>query len=280
MTLRHSLSILLAIALQGCSEPLPKAPDLSETLEAYQEGPTAELSVQEVVDLVPKSLDEAKLADELRKLNIIIETISKGLGLPERTPPTMDSSEDVRQGFRVLDGRFFVDLYAELTHVCEGHDPEATVADPETNGTLDIGLILTESYFDGVFWGEFEHCRLRSDEVDPGLGFNKLTFDGPTALELLNPLGFAVERDYLFVFDGTITLNGLLELDGQLDFLVQQGIGTEVRIRNADRAGGQVFLFQPMDNSNALELRTFSEAWQCDIEQQRCLSNTGTQVSW
>ena len=98
------------------------------------------------------------------------------------------------------------------------------------------------------------------------------------ALRLLNPLGFDIERDYLFVFQGIAIVNGVAILDGQLDFLVLQGIGTELRVVLAE--GEEIFFFSPEGNPNEFELRTLNETWQCDVGLRRCLSTGGTQISW
>lgn len=276
--MRGLFPFLLSVSLLACKQPLPEPPDLTETLQAYEEGPTVDVPIQEVADLVVDWLDRTGVANELRGAGIIIEQVSTGIGLGNRDVGDLETSENVREGIQILDGRFFVELYVEVTHVCEGHDPEAIAPDPETNGTLNVNLRLTESGFDGTFWGEFDTCRFRSDDVDLGLEFNEVLVDGPAGVLFLNPLGFDTERDFLFVFDGLAIVNGVLLLDGPLDFLVQQDVGTFVRLQDA--SGGQVFLFQPIDNPTMLELRTLSEIWQCDLSLQRCLSNDGTQVSW
>lgn len=270
--------VLLTVSLLACKQPLPEPPDLTERLQAYQEGPTVDVPIQEVADLVVDWLDRAGVADEFRGSGIIIEQASTGIGIGDLDLGNLEPGENVREGVQFLDGRFFVDLYVEVTHVCEGHDPESTAPVPETNGTLNVNLRVTESGFDGAFWGEFDTCRFRSDAVDLGLEFNTLILDGPAAAVFLDPSGFDTERDFLFVFDGIAIVNGVLLLDGPLDFLVQQEVGAFIRVQ--DENGGQVILFQPIDNPTALELRTLSEAWQCDLSLQRCSSSDGTQVSW
>jgi hypothetical protein len=278
VTLRAFVSILLPVSLLACSEPLPEPPDLTETLQAYEEGPTVDVPIQEVADLVVDWLDRTGVADELRGSGIIIEQVVTGVGLGDRPVGDLEPSENVREGIQILDGRFFGDFLVEATHICEGHDPEAIAPDPETNGTLNVNLRLTESGFAGAFWGGFDTCRFRNDDVDLGLEFNTLIADGPAGLLFLDPLGFDVERDYLFTFEGLLIVNDVLVLDGPLDFLFQQDVGTFVRVQ--DESGGQVLLFQPIDNPTALELRTLSETWQCDLSLQRCSSSDGTQVSW
>jgi hypothetical protein len=204
--------------------------------------------------------------------------VNDAIGLPEVLPPDVDPGTNPREALQILEGRFFVDLLAEVTHVCEGHDPDAEVPDAGVNGTLKANTRISESGFEGVFWGEFDTCRLRDDSVDLGSEFNTIILDGPAAVWFVDPLGFDVERDYLFVFDGLAIFNNVLVLDGQFDFLFQQGLGTFIRVPARD--GGQVFLFQPIDNPNALELRTLTETWSCDLSAQRCASTDGTQVFW
>lgn len=276
--MRFLCSFLLAASLLACKEPLPEPPDLTETLQAYEEGPTVDVPIQEVADLVVDWLDRTGVADELRRSGIIIEQVSTGIGLGDGAPGDLEPSENVREGIQVFDDRFFVELYVEVAQVCEGHDPHAIAPDPETNGTLNVNLRLTESGFDGAFWGEFDTCRFRNEDVDLGLEFNEVIADGPAGFLFLDPMGFDTEGDYLFVFDGLVIVNDVLVLDGPLDFLFQQDVGTFVRLRDA--SGGQAFIFQPIDNPNALELRALTETWQCDLSLQRCLSSDGIEVSW
>lgn len=269
---------VLVISLLACTEPLPEPPELTETLRAYEEGPTVDVPIQDVADLVADWLDRTGLADELRSSGIIIEQVSTAIGLGNRDLGDLEPTENVREGVEILDGRFLVDLFVEVTHVCEGHDPGVITPDPDANGTLNVNLRLTESGFDGAFWGEFDTCRFRNDDVDLGLDFNEVIADGPAGFLFLDPLGFDTERDYLFAFEGLVIVNAVLVLDGPFDFLVQQDVGTFVRVE--DETGGQVFLFQPIDNPNAIELRTLSETWECDLSLQRCLSSDGTEVIW
>ena len=204
--------------------------------------------------------------------------IKTGVGLPEGNRPDIDPGENPREAVQILEGRFSADLFVEVSHICKGHDPQATTPDRGANGTFQVKSRLTESGFGGIFWGGFDNCRFWSDEVDLGFDFNTVTLDGEAALQFLDPLGFDTERDYLFVFDGIALFNGFLLLDGRLDFVFLQDVGTEVRV--ADGSGGNVFFFAPIDNPNAFEFRTLSETWECDVSLRRCLSTNGTQVSW
>lgn len=276
--MKASLTVLFPIVLLACAAPLAEPPDLSERLEPYQKGPTGDVPLQEVVDTILEELEKTGLAGTLAGVRIIVGEVDDAIGLPEAFPPDVDPGTNPREALQILEGRFFVDLIAELTHICEGHDPEAQAPDADVNGTLKGSTRITESGFQGVFWGEFDTCRFRDDSIDLGFEFNAIILDGPAAVWFLDPLGFDVERDYLFVFDGLAIFNDVLVLDGQFDFLFQREVGISVRVPARD--GGQVFLFQPIDNPNALELRTLSETWKCDLSLQQCLSTDGTQVSW
>lgn len=262
----------------GCAESLPEPPDLSERLAPYQEGPTTDIPLQEVVDTILRELERTGLAGSLAGVRIIIGEVSDSIGLPESFPPNVDPGANPREAVQILEGRFFVDLIADVTHICEGHDPEAAAPDADVNGTLKGSARITESGFQGVFWGAFDTCRFRDDSVDLGFDFNTVILDGSAAVWFLDPLGFDIERDYLFVFEGLAIFNGVLVLDGQFDFLFRREVGTSVRIPTQD--GGQVFLFQPIDNPNAFELRTLTETWSCDLLAQQCSSTDGTLVSW
>ena len=286
VSLKASLAVLLPIVLLGCTEPLAEPPDLTERLEPYREGPTADVPLQEVVDTLLEELERTGLAGSLGGVQIIIGEVNDAIGRPE-TPPDVEPRTNPREALQILEGRFFIDLIADVTHICEGHDPEAEAPDAEVNGTLEASARITESGFQGVFWGEFDTCRLRDDSVDLGFELNTIILDGPAAVWFLDPLGFDVERDYLFVFDGLAIFNDVLVLDGQFDFLFQRENkevepptrgGTLVRVPTQD--GGQVFLFQPIDDPNALELRTLTETWLCDLSAQQCSSTDGTQVFW
>ena len=270
------LAVLSFIAL-GCAESLAEPPDLSARLAPYQEGPTADVPLQDVVDTVLRELERNGLAEALAGVRIIIGEVSDSIGLPETFPPDIDPGTNPREALQILEGRFFVDLIAEFTHICEGHDPGAA-PDAAVSGTLKGSTRITESGFEGVFWGEFDTCRFRDDSIDLGLDFNTVILDGPAAVWFLDPLGFDTDRDYLFVFDGLAIFNDVLVLDGSFDFLFQREVGTFVRVSTED--GGQVFLFQPIDNPNALELRTLTETWICDLSAQQCSSTDGTLVSW
>ena len=273
--MKISPTALLTIALLGCAESLPEPPDLAERLAPYQEGPTTDVPV---VDTILAELERTGLAGSLTGVQIIIGEVNDAIGRPETFPPNVDPGTNPREAVQILEGRFFVDLIAEFTHICEGHVPEAEAPDADVNGTLKGSARITESGFQGVFWGEFDTCRLRDDSIDLGFEFNTIILDGSAAVWFLDPLGFDVERDYLFVFDGLAIFNDVLVLDGPFDFLFQQEVGTSVRIPTED--GGQVFLFQPIDKPNALELRTLSETWSCDLSAQQCVSTDGTQVFW
>ena len=268
----------LLIVLLGCAESLPEPPDLAGRLLPYEEGPTTDVPLQEVVDTVLRELERTGLADSLAGVKIIIGEVNDAIGLPESFPPDIDPGTNPREALQILEGRFFVDLIADFTHICEGHDPEAEAPDADVSGTLKGSARISESGFEGVFWGEFDTCRFRDESIDLGFEFNTIILDGPAAVWFLDPLGFDVERDYLFVFDGLAIFNDVLVLDGAFDFLFQQDLGTFVRIPTQD--GGQVFLFQPIDNPNALELRTLTETWTCDLSAQQCSSTDGTQVFW
>ena len=273
------ICVALPIAwLVACTEPLPDPPDLTDTIEAYERGPTAEVPIDEVAGAVVSWLERRGLREELVGSGLVFDVIKTGVGLPERARPGIDPGENPREAVQILEGRFSADLLVEVTSTCIGHDPRLTSPDREANGALEVRSRVTESGFDGTFWGEFDQCRFWSDEVDLGFDFNTLTVDGEAALLLLDPRGFDVERDYLFVFDGIGVLNGITVIDGRLDFLALQDEGTEIRI--ADDSGEQVFFFVPFDNPNTFELRTLSETWECDVAQRRCLSTDGTQVSW
>lgn len=274
----RKVSLLFVVAIAACAEPLPEPPDLTDTIEAYERGPTVDVPIADVADLVLEWLDRLGLSEELIGSGFVLDVVRMGVGFPESDRPDLDPSDNPREALEILEGRFLVDLLVEATHICEGHDPKATAPDRERNGTLEVNLRLTESGFDGAFWGEFNTCRFWSDEVDLGFDFNTVIVDGPAALLFLDPAGFDIERDYIFVFDGLAIFNGVLLLDGQFDFLFLQGVGTEVRV--SDREGGQIFFFVSVDDPNVVELRTLSETWQCDISLQRCLSSDGTQVSW
>ena len=50
--MKFSLRALLAVILLGCAESLPDPPDLAERLAPYQEGPTTDVPLQEVVDTI------------------------------------------------------------------------------------------------------------------------------------------------------------------------------------------------------------------------------------
>jgi hypothetical protein len=276
--LKVSLTALLAVVLLGCAESLPEPPDLAERLAPYEEGPTTDVPLQEVVDTILEYLERTGLAGSLAGIKIIVGEVNDAIGLPEALPPDVDPGTNPREALQILEGRFFVDLIADVTHICEGHDPEAETPDADINGTLEGSTRITESGFQGVFWGEFDTCRFREESIDLGFEFNTIILDGPAAVWFLDPLGFDVERDYLFVFDGLAIFNNVLVLDGRFDFLFQQAVGTFVRVPTQD--GGQVFLFQPIDNPNALELRTLTETWTCDLSAQQCASTDGTQVFW
>ena len=276
--LKVPLTALIAITWVGCASPLPEPPDLSDRLAPYQAGPTTDIALQEVADTILEYLERTGLAGSLRGIGIIVDEVNDAIGRPETFPPDVDPGTNPREALQILEGRFFVDLVAEATKICEGHDPEAEGPDAEINGTLRANARIFESGFEGVFWGEFDTCRLRDDSVDLGFDFNTIILDGPAAVWFLDPLGFDIERDYLFVFDGLAIFNDVLVLDGRFDFLFQQDVGTFVRVPTQD--GGQVFLFQPIDNPNALELRTLTETWSCDLTAQECASTDGTLVSW
>lgn len=278
MSLRLSILFVLNTLLGACAEPLPEPPDLTETVEAYQRGPTADVPIEEVADAVVAWLDRRGLSDELIGSGLVFEVIKTGVGLPETERPGVDPGENPREALQILEGRFSVDLFVEITHICNGHDPVVTTPDQDENGTLQIKSRLTESGFGGIFWGKFDTCRFWSDEIDLGFDFNTVTLDGESALLLLNPLGFDTERDYIFVFEGIAIFNEILLFDGRLDFLFLQDVGTEIRV--GDGSGGNVFFFIPIDNPNAFELRTLNETWQCDVSLRRCLSSDGTRVSW
>jgi hypothetical protein len=264
--------------LTACAEPLPEPPDLTETIEAYERGPTVDVPLAELADAIVAWLDRRGLREELVGSGLVFDVIRTGAGLPEPERPGIDPEANPREAVQILEGRFTADLFVEVTRICQGHDPSTTTPNRDTNGELRVKSRLTESGFDGTFWGEFSQCRFRSDDVDLGFDFNTLTIDGEAALLLLDPRGFDIERDYLFVFEGIGILNGITLVDGQLDFLVRRDEGTEVRI--ADETGAQFFFFVPFDNPNAFELRTLSETWECDIALRRCLSTDGTRISW
>ena len=269
----------IALALLfACAEPLPEPPDLTDTIEAYRAGPTAEVAIEEVAELVVQWLDRVGLADELAGSGFVLEVVRTGVGFEPADRPDFDPADNPRDALQILEGRFLVDLFVGVTHTCEGHDPEATVPDRAQNGTFDVNLRLTESGFEGTFWGEFDRCRFWSDDVDLGFDFNTVILDGPAALLFLDPAGFDIERDYIFMFDGLAIFNGVVILDGQFDFTFFQRSGTEVRVSDPER--GQFFFFVPIDDPNAFELRTLDETWQCDLALQRCLSEDGTQISW
>ena len=269
---------MVTACLAACAEPLPEPPDLTETIEAYQRGPTVDVPIEEVAERVLSWLERRGLRDELAGSGIVFDVIRNGVGLPERERPDVDPAENPRQAVEILEGRFSADLFVEIKTTCIGHNPQLTTPDREANGAVEVRSRLTESGFNGLFWGEFDRCRFWSDEVDLGFDFNTLTVDGDAALLFLDPRGFDIERDYLFVFDGIGILNGITLIDGPLDFLVLQGEGTEIRI--ADDGGQQIFIFVPFDNPNAFELRTLSETWECDVALRRCLNTEGTQITW
>ena len=79
MLRRYRLLLLLAL-VGGCAAPLPEGPDLSETIEAYQRGPTADVPIDEIADAVVAWLDRRGLSDALIGSGFVFEVIKTGVG--------------------------------------------------------------------------------------------------------------------------------------------------------------------------------------------------------
>ena len=182
MAIRCIHTIGLVLLLQACAEPLPEAPDLTETLEAYDQGPTVGLGVERIVREALASQELVELAGLLRAGGLIISEVEDALGPPDPGERGPDPSTPGREAVRIVGPRSFFDIYAETRHICRGHDPEATELDPDKNGTLTMKCSSDESAFESSLWGEFKNCHPLASSSD--LGSNTLVLDGPVSLEL------------------------------------------------------------------------------------------------
>ena len=99
----HHLPLVLAL-IGGCAEPLPEPPDLSETIEAYQIGPTADVPIDEIADAVVAWLERRGLSDELIGSGLVFEVIKTGVGLPDSNRPDIDPGENPREAVQILEG--------------------------------------------------------------------------------------------------------------------------------------------------------------------------------